>query len=106
VRAALRGQCRPGACLQPRPLAREADSVYNLCRCNVSQTYGKESSMKLILAAILAGTFLVALPVKAADKADDSSKADKPAKESKKTKSDKSATKEEKKDDKPAGGGW
>jgi hypothetical protein len=62
--------------------------------------------MKLILAAILAGTFLVTLPVKAADKADDSGKADKPDKETKKAKADKSATKEEKKGDKPAGGGW
>jgi hypothetical protein len=55
--------------------------------------------MKMILAAILAGTFLVSIPVKAADKADDSGKADKGAK---KDKADKGA----KKDDKKAGGGW
>ncbi len=58
--------------------------------------------MKMILAAILAGTFLVSIPVKAADKADDSGKADKGAKKDKGDKADKGA----KKDDKKAGGGW
>ncbi|HEY5090641.1 MAG TPA: hypothetical protein VIK30_11770 [Polyangia bacterium] len=58
--------------------------------------------MKMILAAILAGTFLVSIPVKAADKADDSGKADKGAKKDKGAKADKGA----KKDDKKAGGGW
>jgi len=60
--------------------------------------------MKLILATILAGSFLVSLPVKADDKpADDSGK---PAKKSKKSgdKSDKG----DKKDDQAgkSGGGW
>lgn len=58
--------------------------------------------MKMILAAILAGTFLISIPVKAADKADDSGKADKGAKKDKGDKADKGA----KKDDKKAGGGW
>jgi hypothetical protein len=61
--------------------------------------------MKMILAAILAGTFLVSIPVKAADKADDSGKADKADKGAKKDKGDK-ADKGAKKDDKKAGGGW
>ena len=59
--------------------------------------------MKLILATILAGSFLVSLPVKADDKP--------PAGDSK---SDKSAKKKDKKADKgddkgsskPSGGGW
>ncbi len=59
--------------------------------------------MKLILAAILAGSFLVSLPVKADDKPAGDTKADK-------GKKDKKADKGEKKDDKsaskPAGGGW
>jgi hypothetical protein len=58
--------------------------------------------MKMIFAAILAGTFLLSIPVKAADKADDSGKADKGAKKDKADKADKGA----KKDDKKAGGGW
>lgn len=58
--------------------------------------------MKMILAAILAGTFLISIPVKAADKADDSGKTDKADKGAKKDKADKGA----KKDDKKAGGGW
>jgi hypothetical protein len=61
--------------------------------------------MKMILTAILAGTFLVSIPVKAADKADDSGKADKGAKKDKGDKADK-ADKGAKKDDKKAGGGW
>ncbi len=61
--------------------------------------------MKLILAAILAGSFLVSLPVKADDKSAGDAKADK----GKKT--DKKADKGDKKSDdksasKPAGGGW
>ncbi|HSY41092.1 MAG TPA: hypothetical protein VLA79_16245 [Polyangia bacterium] len=60
--------------------------------------------MKLILATILAGSFLVSLPVKADDKppAGDSSKSDKSAKKDKKTdkKSDDKGT------SKPSGGGW
>jgi hypothetical protein len=65
----------------------------------------KETSMKLILATILAGSFLVSLPVKADDQppAGDSSKSDKPAKKDKKT--DKKADKGDK-GAAPAGGGW
>ncbi len=61
--------------------------------------------MKLILATILAGSFLVSLPVKADDKppAGDGSKSDKPAKKGKKT--DKKADKGDK-GAAPAGGGW
>jgi hypothetical protein len=63
----------------------------------------KETSMKLILAAILAGSFLVSLPVKADEKAAGDAKADK-------GKKDKKADKGDKKDDKgaakPSGGGW
>ena len=64
----------------------------------------KETSMKLILATILAGSFLVSLPVKADDKppAGDS-KSDKSAKKDKKT--DKKADKGDK-GAAPAGGGW
>jgi hypothetical protein len=60
--------------------------------------------MKLVLAAILAGSFLVSLPVKADDKpADDSGKA---AKKSKKgDKGDKGAKKGDD-DAKTGGGGW
>ena len=59
--------------------------------------------MKLILATILAGSFLVSLTVKADDKppAGDSSKSDK----SSKKKSDKKADKGDK-GAAPAGGGW
>ena len=65
----------------------------------------KETSMKLILATILAGSFLVSLPVKADDKppAGDSSKSDKSSKKDKKT--DKKADKGDK-GAAPAGGGW
>ena len=61
--------------------------------------------MKLILAAILAGSFLVSLPVKADDKAPAGDKADKSGKK------DKKADKGDKKSDdkgaaKPSGGGW
>ena len=67
----------------------------------------KETSMKLILATILAGSFLVSLPVKADDKppAGDS-KSDKSAKKDKKAdkKTDKKA--EGDKGAAPAGGGW
>ena len=63
--------------------------------------------MKLILAAILAGSFLVSLPVKADDKPAGDAKADKGKKDKK---SDKKADKGDKADDKsaskPAGGGW
>jgi hypothetical protein len=58
--------------------------------------------MKMILAAVLAGAFLLSTPVKAADKADDTGKAEKPAKKAKGDKADKG----DKKDDKKAGGGW
>ena len=61
--------------------------------------------MKLILATILAGSFLVSLPVKADDKpsAGDSTKSDK----SSKKKSDKKADKgDDKGSSKPSGGGW
>jgi hypothetical protein len=59
--------------------------------------------MKLILATILAGSFLVSLPVKADDKppAGDS-KSDKSAKKDKK-KADKG---DDKGSSKPSGGGW
>ena len=72
-------------------------------------TLTKETSMKLILATILAGSFLVSLPVKADDKppAGDSSKSDKSAKKDKK--SDKKSDKKADTGDKgaaPAGGGW
>ena len=68
-------------------------------------TLNKETSMKLILATILAGSFLVSLPVKADDKppAGDSSKSDKSSKKDKK--SDKKADKGDK-GAAPAGGGW
>jgi hypothetical protein len=60
--------------------------------------------MKLILAAILAGSFLVSLPVKADDKPAGDAKADKGKKEKK---SDKKADKgEDKGSSKPSGGGW
>jgi hypothetical protein len=63
--------------------------------------------MKLILAAILAGSFFVSLPVKADDKAAGDTKADKGSKDKK---SDKKADKGQKSDDKsaskPSGGGW
>ena len=69
----------------------------------------KETSMKLILAAILAGSFLVSLPVKADDKppAGDGSKSDKSGQTDKKK--DKKTDKKADKGDKgaaPAGGGW
>ena len=54
--------------------------------------------MKLILAAILAGSFLIALPVKADDKASGDAKTDKGKKDKKADKGDKGAA--------PAGGGW
>ena len=59
--------------------------------------------MKLILAAILAGSFLVSLPVKADDKPAGDAKADKGKKTDKKA--DKGA-KDDKSASKPAGGGW
>ncbi len=72
-------------------------------------TLDKESSMKLILAAILAGSFLVSLPVKADDQAPagDSAKGDKSGTKDKKKdkKSDKKADKADK-GAAPAGGGW
>ena len=67
----------------------------------------KETSMKLILATILAGSFLVSLPVKADDKP--------PAGDSKSDKAPQTDKKKDKKPDKgdkadkgaaPAGGGW
>jgi hypothetical protein len=63
--------------------------------------------MKLILATILAGSFLVSLPVKADDKppAGDSAKGAKSDKSGKKDKSDKKADKGDK-GAAPAGGGW
>jgi hypothetical protein len=70
------------------------------------QALTKESSMKMIFAALLAGAFLISFPVKAADKADDSGKTDKADKPGKKAKADK-GDKADKKSDKPAsGGGW
>jgi hypothetical protein len=66
-------------------------------------TLNKETSMKLILATILAGSFLVSLPVKADDKAPAGDKSDKSAKKDKK--SDKKADKGDK-GAAPAGGGW
>jgi hypothetical protein len=70
-------------------------------------TLNKEASMKLILATILAGSFLVSLPVKADDKAPATDKSDKSAKKDKKA--DKKSDKKADKGDKgaaPAGGGW
>jgi hypothetical protein len=61
--------------------------------------------MKLILAAILAGSFLVSLPVKANDKPAGDTKAEK----GKDKKKDKKADKGDKGADqgaKPSGGGW
>jgi hypothetical protein len=58
--------------------------------------------MKLILAAILAGSFLVSGPVRADDKPADS-KADKGKKDKKADKGDK---KDDKSASKPSGGGW
>ena len=60
--------------------------------------------MKLILAAILAGSFLVSLPVKADDKPAGDAKADKGKKDKKADKGDKGA-KDDKSASKPAGGG-
>jgi hypothetical protein len=60
--------------------------------------------MKLILATILAGTFLVSLPLKAADEAPSGAKADKGDKGKAKDKKDEKKT--EKKGDAKAGGGW
>jgi hypothetical protein len=59
--------------------------------------------MKLILAAILAGSFLVSLPVKADDKPAGDAKADKGKKDKKADKGDK---KDDKSASKPSGGGW
>jgi len=59
--------------------------------------------MKLVLAAILAGSFLVSLPVKADDKPAGDAKADKGKKDKKADKGDK---KDDKSASKPAGGGW
>jgi hypothetical protein len=60
--------------------------------------------MKLILAAILAGSFLVSLPAKADDKPAGDAKADKGKKDKKADKGDKKA--DDKSASKPAGGGW
>jgi hypothetical protein len=83
------------------PVARAGEMVYKGLHLNLN----KETSMKLILATILAGSFLVSLPVKADDKppAGDSTKSDKSAKKDKKT--DKKADKGDK-GAAPAGGGW
>ncbi len=63
--------------------------------------------MKLIFATILAGTFLVSLPLKAADEAPSGAKADKGDKGDKgKAKDKKDEKKTEKKGDAKAGGGW
>ena len=59
--------------------------------------------MKLILAAILAGSFLVSLPVKADDKPAGDTKVDKGKKDKKADKGDK---KDDKSASKPTGGGW
>jgi hypothetical protein len=59
--------------------------------------------MKLILATILAGSFLLSLPVKADDKPAGDAKADKGKKDKKADKGDK---KDDKSASKPAGGGW
>lgn len=79
-------------------LAPAGESVYN----RTVQPSNKESPMKMILAAVLAGAFLASATVKAADKADDSAKTEKPAKKAKADKADKG----DKADKKPAGGGW
>jgi hypothetical protein len=60
--------------------------------------------MKLILATILAGSFLVSLPVKADDKPAGDAKADKGKKDKKADKGDKKA--DDKGAAKPSGGGW
>ena len=88
---------------EDRRLARGGEMVYKDLLVNSN----KETSMKLILAAILAGSFLVSLPVKADDKppAGDSSKSDKSAKKDKKgDKGDKKS--DDKGASKPSGGGW
>jgi hypothetical protein len=61
--------------------------------------------MKLVLAAILAGSFLVSLPVKADDKLAGDAKADKGKEKKTDKKADKGA-KDDKSASKPAGGGW
>jgi hypothetical protein len=69
----------------------------------------KETSMKLILAAILAGSFLVSVPVRADDKPAGDTKSEKGEKGKKDKKSDKKADKGDKGADqgaKPSGGGW
>jgi hypothetical protein len=60
--------------------------------------------MKMILAALLAGTFLVSLPLKAEEKG--SAPAGEKTDKGKKGKADKSDKKSADKGDKPAGGGW
>ena len=62
--------------------------------------------MKLILAAILAGSFLVSLPVKADDKPAGDAKADKGQKDKKTDKKADKGAKDDKSASKPAGGGW
>jgi hypothetical protein len=59
--------------------------------------------IKTILAAVLAGTFMIALPARADDKpsGEKTEKSDKSAKKSKKDKSG-----ESKKEGAPSGGGW
>jgi hypothetical protein len=59
--------------------------------------------MKLILAAILAGSFLVSVPVRADDKAAGDTKSEKGKKDKK---SDKKADKGADQGAKPSGGGW
>ena len=59
--------------------------------------------MKLILAAILAGSFLVSVPARADDKPADS-KSDKGKKDKKADKGDKKS--DDKGASKPSGGGW
>jgi hypothetical protein len=73
---------------------------------HAGQPATKETSMKLILAAILAGSFLVSLPVKADDKPAGDSKADKGKKDKKDKKADNGDKKDDKSASKPSGGGW
>ncbi|HLK93233.1 MAG TPA: hypothetical protein VKZ18_25290 [Polyangia bacterium] len=60
--------------------------------------------MKLILATILAGSFLLSVPVKADDKPAGDTKAEKGKKDKKADKGDKKA--DDKSASKPSGGGW
>ena len=62
--------------------------------------------MKLVLAAILAGSFLISVPVKADDKPAGDTKAEKGKKDKKDKKADKGDKGAKKDDAAKSGGGW